>query len=333
MRSVYELKKFKNSRDPDLVQALKIYTAYTEPALRTDTREIMHWLDKWNVEFDDRFHIVGFYFNNVLIGFSELAYFKQEKFVIVDYFVIDKEFRKNNTFYQFLEEIFIFLDRENYEYSYIIGEVGCYLEKQPPESARLLIRLLKMSHFGVLKCNYYVPRLGLHDYESEMRAVMMIYSRNEVSQIKKETFFQIVNAIYYKYYHRWHIEFVDENEKIRYSRDLHDLILKMEKELSNKKVIEINGLSSLFPVKIESGNKLERKKIVKLITGIVLFAIAFTLIGCAYLLIKSRLGIDSETVSSVFYVSLFVTLFLLALLFENRSNLFSRMIEKLLEKL
>ncbi|HET7003415.1 MAG TPA: hypothetical protein VFI33_18960, partial [Puia sp.] len=269
MQSVYELKKYKNSRDPELVKALKLYSQNIEPALRTDTKEIMHWLDKYNKTFEDSFYILGFYLNEMLIGFSEVAHFVEEKVIIVDYLVIDKLYRGNNTFHEFMEQIRGLLAEENLEYNYVVAEVGCFYEKtEPPENARHLIRLLKMSHFGVVKCNYYAPRLGINNHESEMRAIMMIYSANETKQIKKETFFQIVNAIYYKYYQRWYNEFLGEQDKIKYSRSLHELVSRMEKELMSKKFIEINGMSNLFPLQSESGNKNKVSKVVKVVTAV-----------------------------------------------------------------
>lgn len=333
MRSVYELKKFRNSKHPDLIDALKLYTENTEPAFRTDTKEIMHCLDNWNQDFDDPFFVVGFYFNNVLIGFSELAYFKQEKFVIVDYVVISKGFRGTHTFFQFLHDIKQFLNDESIEYNYIVAEVGCYNEGlEPPESSKFLIRLLKISHFGVVKCNYYVPRVGIFDYESQMRAIMMVNSANESKQIRKETFFQIVNAIYFKYYQRWHNIFVDEKEKAQYNKELNFLIEKMRKQLEKKEVIEINGLTGLFPLSLDSHSEVNSKKFLKIITYIALFVLSFALISGIYVMFKHLFGWDSTTVSTIFTGALGLAIVAGAMLFENKSGVFSKLLEKIILK-
>jgi hypothetical protein len=333
MKWLYELKRFKSSRHPDLLDALKLYVNYTEPALRTDTKEIMHCLDTWNSDYEDPFYVVGLYLNNELIGFSELAYFIQEKFVIVDYLVVDKEHRGNNTFYHFIEGIREFLQKENIEYNYIVGEVACYQENlEPPESSKLLIRLLKIAHFGVVKCNYYVPRVGIYDYESEMRSIMMIYSMNDTTQIKKETFFQIVKAIYFKYYQRWHNLFVNESEKNRYDKELKSLVRKMEDQLENKKVIEINGLHGLFPVNPDFNKGVAKRKGIKIVTAIFLFFISAALVGILFTLSKSIFGWDSQATSTIIVAAAGFTLFLIALLFENKSNIFSRAFIKMMDK-
>lgn len=335
MKSVYELKRFKSAKHPDLLKALKLYTEYTEPALRTDTKEIMYCIDFWNENFDDPFYVLGFYYNELLIGFCELAYFTKEKFVIVDYLVIQENYRKNNTFYQFVEEIRTFLENQNIQYSYIVAEVACYNETlEPPESSKLLIKLLKMSQFGVVKCNYYVPKVDIDDFESTMRSVMMIYSLNKSNQIKKETFFQIVDAIYHKYYQRWHNLFVDETEKDRYANEIEELKSLLQKELKSKNVIDINGLNSLFPVKITySDDNLKNRRLIKTITAAVLFAITFTIVGALYLFLKSRFEqFDASALTAVFSIAFFISLLVVALIFDKKSNIFSNAVEKLIDK-
>jgi hypothetical protein len=159
MKSTYEIKIFKSSNEQDLIKALNLYSQNIEPALRTDSREIMYWVDRYNKKFEDSFYILGFYLNDVLIGFSELAYFIKEKTLIVDYLVIDKKFRKNNTFYEFIQKIEEFLNSKNFIIDYIVAEVGFYNEKlEPPEKSKHMIRLLKMAGFSVAKCSYYTPR-------------------------------------------------------------------------------------------------------------------------------------------------------------------------------
>lgn len=333
MKSIYELKWFKNSHHPDLIEALKLYLEYTEPAVRTDTKEIIHCIDTWNKEFEDSFYVLGFYYNNQLIGFCELAYFLQEKFIIVDYIVIHKNFRHNSTFYQFIDHIKFFAQEKNLEYNYVVVEIACYYEEhEPPESSKVLIRLLKMSHFNIVKCNYYLPRVGMNDFESEMRSIMMIFSMNKSNKIKKETFFQIVKAIYFKYYQRWHNIFSDEKEKLQYNKEIRNLISKMEKQLENKKIIELNGIDGLLPISnIES--KSISKRILKIITSVILFGICLIIVGFFFTILKSEFGWDSNTASTIIVCSVALTLFFVAFIFENRSDLFSKTLGKLIAKL
>lgn len=160
---------------------------------------------------------------------------------------------------------------------------------------------------------------------------MMIYSLNESKQIKSETFFQIVKAIYFKYYQRWHNLFVGSEEKLRYEKELNTFISKMEKELISKKTIDINGLNSLFPV-ITNFNERKNKRMLKIIIGIVLFLLSFIFVGIGYTFFQKKMGWDSSTLNTIVTLSFAMALFLVAIIFENRSNLFSKNFEKLIEK-
>jgi hypothetical protein len=329
VKSVYELTHFRSSKSPGLIDALKLYVDYTEPALRTDSKEIMYCIDHWNDLYEDPFYVLGFYLNNQIIGFTELAFFRMEKLVIVDYMVIHEAYRKNNTFYQFLEDIRQFLRSQQIEFNYIIGEVACYNEElEPPESSKLMIRLLKMSRFGVVKCNYYVPRVGMYDLESAMRSIMMLYTQNEIRQLKRETFFQIVEAVYFKYYQRWHNIFADEMERFNYDKELKSLLDKLHKQLEGKESIDINGLNGLFPVESININDERGGRLIKAATGVVLFFVTFALVSLAYNALKAKLGWDSDTFGIVTTVTFGVTIFLIAVFFERKSSTFSRLLEK-----
>lgn len=176
MKATYELRQIKDSRDKDLTRALSIYSQNIESIQRTDVREIIYWLDNYNYKFKDRFFILGFYLNNEIIGYSQFVYFEDEKIIAIDYIVIEEIKRRNNTFYQFLEEIRNFLNQENIHFDYLVAEVGYFDEtKSPTEKSRSLIRLLKMSGFGVVKAKYFQPMLGKNNFESELMCILMVF--------------------------------------------------------------------------------------------------------------------------------------------------------------
>ena len=148
-QSIYELKRIKNSTDRSLVKALRIYFQNVDPLIRTAPDDIIHWLDRYNERFQDRFYIVALYLNDIMIGYGQFTYFKAEKLVFIDYMAIEKNSRKNNTFYEFVEKIKDFFIEEDIDYNYIITEVGYYKDKKElTEVGRNLIRLLKMTQIG-----------------------------------------------------------------------------------------------------------------------------------------------------------------------------------------
>jgi N-acetylglutamate synthase-like GNAT family acetyltransferase len=237
MKVVYELKQFKSSRNKDLTRALALYSRNIEPFLRTDTREIIYWLDEYPLRHTDQFIILGLYLNEMVIGYAQLAYFAEERLIFVDYIVVEKEFRKNNTFYEFVEEIKEFITAESIEFDFILAEVGGFDNKEPSAATKNLIRLLKMTGFGVVKTNYHHPRLGKANYESEFQSILMLYTPSEVKHIKKETYLSFLKTIYFKHYQRWYANFFDEKDNAEYSNSLIKLFEKSQENLKKKETI------------------------------------------------------------------------------------------------
>jgi len=334
MQTRYDLKRYRTSKSPDLIKALKLYSENIEPSYRTDANEILFWIDNFEKRFGDLFIVCGLYLNDALIGYGQLAYFKEEKFVEVDYLVIDKNYRKNNAFYEFVDKIGDLLSEENIIFDYIICEVGCYFEnREPTEASKTLIRLLKMSHFGVIKCSYYVPRLGKSNHESEMRAILMIYSNDDIKQIKKETYLMVINTLFYKYYQRWYADFFTEAERTEYKIDLDGLSEAIQKELSNKKVIDINGYHNLLPLNPTDFGEIKAKKGIKIITFITLFVCAIILFGGAAIYIKERWDLEFENQSAILLLSVLAASIITTIIFNNKSNLPSKLVEKLIDKI
>jgi len=334
MKTTYELTRFKTSSSPDFTRALKLYAENIEPSYRTDTNEITYWLDNFERQFGDAFIVLGLYLNGILIGFTELAYFKEECFVQVDYLVIEKNYRKNNAFYEFIDKIGRFLTDEEIIFDYIICEVGCYFDNlEPTESSKTLIRLLKMSHFGVLKCAYYVPQLGHKNYESQMRAILMIYSNDELKQLKKETYLMIVNALYYKYYERWYRLVFNEGEQLAYKKTIDQLFEHIKKDVENRKTIDINGYQNLLPLNPTDFNVVRANNGTKLISFIFIFIFSLGVFACIALIIKNKFDIDIEKQAFLFTLSIIVASILTSWIFGNKTDLGRKLVEKLLDKL
>lgn len=334
MKTIYELKRFHSSNSPDISKALKLYSENIEPSNRTDTNELLYWLDNYNRSFEDSFYILGLYQNDILMGFAQMAFFKKERFLEIDYLVIDKPYRKNNSFYVFLDKIEEFVAKENILYDNIVCEVGFNFENdEPSENAKILMRLLKMAHFGIIKCAYYIPRLGLTNYESQMRAVLMIFSQEEKKSIHKETYMAIVHTLFYKYYQRWYKVFFTEAEYSQYSQSLDILYDQIKKDVMGRKIIEINGYQNLLPLITIDLNDYKSKKGIKIISFIILFLLTLTVFGATTLFIQNQFKIDISNQATLFILSVFLASILTSILFNKKSDLLTKLIEKLIDKL
>ena len=334
MKTTYELKRFRNSNTPEFTKALKLYAENIEPSYRTDTNEIAYWIDHFEEKFGDPFIILGLYLNGVLIGFTELAYFREERFVQVDYLVIEKSYRKNNAFYEFVDKIASFIAEQDFVYDYIICEVGCYFDNlEPTESSKTLIRLLKMSHFGVIKCAYYVPQLGHRNYESQMRAILMIHSRDELKQLRKETYLMIINALYYKYYERWYSIIFNEEEKTVYKNSINQLVEMIKKDVDHRKAIDINGYHNLLPLNPVDFSTVRANNAAKLIAFIFIFLLSLGIFACIAIIIQRKFGIDIEKQTFIFSISIIIASILTSWVFGSTSDFGKKLVEKLLDKL
>lgn len=331
MGAVYELKRFKNSESKDLNDALIIYSQNIEASLRTDTREILHWIDYYPTSFDDKFIVLGFYLNKKIIGYAQFAYFIEERLIFVDYVVIGAEFRGNNTFYQFVDEIKEFFKAENLQFDFILAEVGGFEGNEPGIQTKYLIRLLKLSGFGVLKTTYFHPRLGLNKYESEFQSVLMVFNSGEQKKIKKETFLLFLETIYFKHYQRWYDAFFPEKEKAAYSESLIKLLNKSKEILRKKDFIDINGYQNLFYYHNTPPSGNTGIKIAKLLAIIFLFVLFSVCFGLLHLFLKNKVGIETSAQAYIGIAAGFILVLVLMIRKESKSESITSIIQKAID--
>lgn len=211
----YKLELFENSNSENFIDALSLYVDNIAPELRTSTNEITSWADKYNKKFDDELLLFGLFENNKLIGFSEQVYFKKEKFIHIDYFVIDKEYRGNHTFQIFFALFEKFYKNYKYEFNFIITEVE--VRNEP------LLQLLRLNSFGEIQSKYYQPQLGQNNHDSLIESKLLYFRADNDKMIKIETFHMIINTIYYNHYIRWYEEFFSEKELLEYKKNIEKL--------------------------------------------------------------------------------------------------------------
>jgi hypothetical protein len=334
MASKYELKLFKKSGAKDLTKAIRIYINNIEPHLRTDTREILYWIDKYSIATEDKFLVFGFYFNDVLVGYAQLAFFKKEKLVFIDYLAIDKQYRGNHTFYEFINEIQQFIIDEGYEYQYAIAEIGLLeRNKEPDLHIKTMIRLLKICGFGVIKTAYIHPMLGKSNFESKCESILMIMTQSNSKSIKTETYLFLLQTIYFRHYARWYKPFLDEIEFSDYNKELDILYQNSAQTLKRKKIIEINGYPGISNSGSSNNPGKFNKNTIKNISFLLLFILFAIGFGAIHLLLKNKLGIDSTAQTYIIIVSAIGVLFVLSLVKESKDSSLSVVIEKILKKL
>jgi hypothetical protein len=297
--SSYSLKRFQNSRDPDFASALLIYVRNTPANIRTDSNEIVYWIDNFSAKFKDDFYVFGFYRNHQLVGYAQAVYFREEQLIVLDYIAIDEAYRGNNVFYEFVDHIRRYLEDAHPEYRYGVTEVIYgYGQQYPSQASRLTIRLLKLQGFKVIRAPYYQPRLTLGDAESETQGDLLIYSTSSLDRIRTETYLSIIHTIYYKHYLRW--KNVIPDPKHNYKKHLDGLYSKIKSAVGKKQIILVNGHKAVLPT--------PRRKPVMTIHRIVNFSmqalLVIILLTTAMLGLKAAFNLSNTSFAVIFVLAI-----------------------------
>lgn len=241
----YSLQRIGSSADASLAAALAIYVHAIPARYRTDTNEIVHWIDHYEASYGDPLLVFSFCVGRELVGFAQMVYFKAEELVVVDYLVIDSRRRRNNVFFEFVDQVRDYFSAHDWPVTWVAAEVALDHSPRPDADGRLLIRLLKLEGFKVVKAPYYQPLLSFNNRESELPAVLLLAGDPGIEQIRRDTFQQIVSTIYIKHYLRWYSNYPAEQQRQRAAR-IQALEARIDQELKGSKVVKLNGHSSLL---------------------------------------------------------------------------------------
>jgi hypothetical protein len=229
----YRIKAFTNSHNKDFLRALSIYSSNTAPALKTNTNEIIYWLDNIHLFKEERqFHVLGLYKNDNVIGYAQFMYIKNKRIIIIDYMAIEKSERRFGTFYQFIDLIKDYIETR-LDFDYILTEIGYLTNSNTPSNfSKALIRLIKIEGFGVVCAKYYQPQLSPENAESQMAAQLMVYMNPSMEQVKRDTYLSWVKTIYFDHYIEWYRPFKNQYELEIYTNEVTHLFNKIKVPLN-----------------------------------------------------------------------------------------------------
>jgi len=331
----YKLKAFNNSSDLDFIKGLKLYANNININSLTNTNEIAYCLDNYNrIHPSSNFIVAGFYQDKQLIGYCQFIYISEEELVIIDYLVIDKAFRGLSIFYTFIDKIKEFIQLKMYKTKYIVGEINIPngTEDALNSEATLLINLLKRSNFGVVKTSYFQPMLGIDNFESAQKSILMLYPASDYQTIKKDTFIKILRTIYFKHYERWYKLFLNENELIKYSQHLHSLFTEVSAVVSESKPILIDGERDLYG-EVKFGTFPQKKSNKKSILLTLGFIGLLCILLFITLLLKNVFGIEVKDQFTILIGSACIYLLVLSLFSKKAALMLDKVIDKLIDKI
>ena len=317
----YTLNVFETCCDKDFQDALEIYRRNIFRQEKTPTNEIAWVIDNRKKFKTSMPFIMGIKLNNKIIGFSEIAFIPKIKSLIIDYIIFDAKYRTNSAFYSFLLLALEYINSLKIDYDYILFEK---VIKGDEEAFITEISELQLEGFQVINQLYFQPRLDIDNVDSEQEAILLIYQKNNSNPfISKESYLNMISAIYFDYYFEWDSFFFknDEEKTENYAR----LNLHIEKIAETLKIsqIKING----YPFQSNSNeNKIipEERKTNKKIWKALLFMITFFIIILAIILAVKKLNIELAIVIVIFVFNIFIWLAFLALTEDRAMKLIQK---------
>jgi hypothetical protein len=202
----FGIRRILKETDNSYHQAIRIYNETTPIEIKTNTNEIVHWLKKEGLF---KTMVFALYLDEEVIGFSMIGYVVAKKIVIIDYLALKQQYRINSAFFSYIGLLQDYLRESDIEVSYYITEISNKGEgKNIDKESKLFKKLICLEGFGRINSIYHTPPLGLTNYESEFESFLYIKTSDNIKQVSKETYLDIIRAIYYDYYYEWYKDFL-----------------------------------------------------------------------------------------------------------------------------
>ncbi len=241
----YELVRFKKSTDKGFADALRIYRSSTPHEQKTNSSEIVHWVDNMDDFKVGEFFFFGLKANDVVVGYAELAYVRKERILIIDYINIDQNYRSNSNFYAFYALIVRYVNNASIDYDYITKEVLCRYNETHIHKED--VSLYELENFKVVNGLYIQPQLEKNNVESIKESLIMLYTRAGLCPaLKKEAYLHIVKVIY-DYYYCWDCPFLEDEERLSSRKLAEKNLMSISQSIKND-AVTLNG----YPFKFSS---------------------------------------------------------------------------------
>lgn len=240
VQQVYSVRSFRSSKDRDFGKALRIYDEHTHPQLKTDAREIAHWLDQSSARHGGKFFVCGLYVGADLVGFVEFIYLTRERLIHFDYFIIDRDRRTAGAFHTFADQMRAFFEEEELHWDFVTAEVAEVNKVNGiSKEAQMLVRVFRQVGFSEVLTDYRQPQLGLEHKDTTMPARLLVLPRVEMEALSKDRYLDLVAAIYHKHYGEWYSIYPETAASYRDTLDC--LLESARANLRDKREVALRG--------------------------------------------------------------------------------------------
>lgn len=303
----YVLKRITSAQDSIYFEAIKIYNETTPPDIKTNTNEIMYWLNKNDSNSNFEVMVFALVIDDKIVGFSMMSYLKQSKIIVIEYLALIEAYRVNVVFFSFMNLMKNYLSATNYDVRYFVVEIsnknnGRSVDKE----SQFFLKFLCLEGYGRANASYFTLPLGMLEMESSFNAHLYIKSNDHLTELTKDTYMSIIREIYYKYFYNWYKPTMSTETASAYKRKADDYFDTIENNMQKKETVEIvyNTCSTIeleYDVNtsgaIPSQVKIKKALVIPfLICLITILPVMFALI---YSYVLPRVGMELNEVSSM----------------------------------
>lgn len=304
----FKIKRIEKSSDADYARALRIYNETTPHEIKTNTNEITKWLDRKDPADPFEPMFFSLYFAGALAGFAMMTYIRTQRIVVLEYVALTAQYRVNTVFFSYINLLESYLSENQYDVTFILNEISNRRNgKDIDKESQLFAKVLCIEGYGKINAPYITPPLGTNNHESNFEAFLFAKSAGDIHALEKQTYLDIVKAIYFDYFSTWYAEVFPPSELAEYNELLQSSFLNLSKQLNQATTIPVTY--SECPILQNSGQTLKTNGLppaIKKNTNYLLYVIlVITLIACpiavvwVYNYVLSLLGVSIGTVSGL----------------------------------
>ncbi len=230
----FSIKRVNKTSDEDYIKALHIYNDTTPFEIKTPTNEITYWLGKQKDSTPFAIYAFILYLNNEVIGLSMTTYVKRTKIVVDEYLAVYDQYRIQTIFLVYESLIQNYYKEAGIEISFFLTEIS-YKEsgREMDRESKISLKMLCVQEYGKIDALYYALPLGLENHESNFVAHIYIKGVEPIQSISPRTYQDIVESIYYDYWHAWYTPFLVNSELNLYKTMIDKNFNEIKKHLIN----------------------------------------------------------------------------------------------------
>lgn len=237
----FSIRRIVKSTDDDYITALRIYNETTPVDIKTNTNEITFWLNENSEDYPFEVLYFVLYLDDIAIGFSMLTYIKRQRLIIIEYLSLYDQYRINAVFFSYISLLQNYLSIHNYDVAYMINEISNKGNgKETDKESKLFKKLICLEGFGKINAKYITLPLGCENYDSSFDAFLYIKSTDNVKSISKDTYLEIVKAMYYDYYLTWYKDLIGPTQIEQYKQKVDACLNEIQKSLNTKSICQVS---------------------------------------------------------------------------------------------